>query len=75
MDHDFKDGWNGEKKTRFCPTDDSACTDVNGIMDYWNPEHGLNLAWTCCSRHDYTIYFNKKNVCILIHTKIRKLHV
>merc|ERR1712150_90723 len=57
-EHDFgKD----ESKTRFCKTDNSAYTGINGIMDYWYPNHGLTLIWTCCSRYDYTIYFNQKN--------------
>ena len=70
MEHDFgKD----ESKTRFCKTDNSACTGINGIMDYWYPNHGLTLIWTCCSRYDYTIYFNQKNVRILISTPRTKI--
>ena len=49
MDHDFIEA-NGpdDKVARNCPTDGSSCTDINGIMDYYEDSP---LTWTCCSRY------------------------
>ena len=63
MSHDFLEiqGPNNKDK-RLCPTDDSTCTDVSGIMDYYET---APLSWSCCSRYDFTTWFNSYNVCIL----------
>lgn len=48
MRHDFEDiRGPDDKDVRVCPTDGSSCTDVNGIMDYFELRP---LSWTCCSR-------------------------
>ena len=63
MSHDFLEiqGPNN-KENGICPTDDSTCTDVSGIMDYYE---SAPLSWSCCSRYDFTTWFNSYNVCIL----------
>jgi len=59
MSHDFLEiqGPNNKDK-RICPTDDSTCTDVSGIMDYYET---APLSWSCCSRYDFTTWFNSYN--------------
>ena len=47
MRHDFLSISGTNKVPRICPTDDSSCTDINGIMDYYETSP---LSWTCCSR-------------------------
>ena len=51
MSHDFSHVlFSGTKIPRYCPIDGLTCTDVNGIMDYF--EEGP-LSWSCCSRLDH----------------------
>ena len=48
MSHDFEDVRGpSDKDIRTCPTDGTSCTDINGIMDYYETSP---LSWTCCSR-------------------------
>ena len=48
MKHDFEEAISSTNKVnRYCPTDGSSCTDINGIMDYYETSP---LSWTCCSR-------------------------
>ena len=48
MSHDFSNIlFSGTKIPRYCPGAGSICTNVNGIMDYF--EEGP-LSWSCCSR-------------------------
>ena len=56
MKHDFDNNTPGYP--RICPTDSSSCTNIGGIMDYFQEDPNK---WTCCSRYDYTEYFNQYN--------------
>ena len=61
MKHDFETAGNPANhpaNPRSCPTDGSSCSNVGGIMDYFQDETDK---WTCCSRYDYTEYFNTYN--------------
>ena len=63
MKHDFSGvDQKNQKIPKFCSSDGSACTDVSGIMDYFEPSP---LSWTCCSREKYeggTIHISPINL-------------
>jgi hypothetical protein len=52
MRHDFDPNPGND---RFCTTDGSSCTDIGGVMDYFQP---VTNQWTCCSNADFKIVYD-----------------
>lgn len=56
MGHDFTSiNVDGSRDSRSCENGGDTCTDIGGVMDYYQAN---NTRWSCCSKSDFKKYFD-----------------